>query len=204
MKSDEQALRLDQAYSRYARLYDLAVKYLPLWRSWISTALDYLIGPKILEISFGPGYLLSRYPQHYQVVGLEINRQMIATARRNLLSADRSILLLQGDVFRLPFGDCSFNTLVNTMAFSGYPDGESALVEMTRVLVPGGRLVMIDIGPPVEGHKPGSWLLAMWQALGDRVYDMPALFASCGLVSTGQRLGGFGTIHQYLAMKPDW
>lgn len=194
---------LDQAYSRLARLYDLAVRWLPLWRNWITPALNYVSGSDILEISFGTGYLLSRYPDHCNVVGLEINRAMMAAARRNLSAAQLTIPLVQGNVYRLPFSARRFDTLVNTMAFSGYPDGVAALAEMMRVLKPGGRLVIIDIGPPPDENPLGRAMLRFWQALGDIVQDVPALFRSAGLVSTQQTLGGMGSIHLYLALKPD-
>ena len=44
---------LDKAYSRYARVYDLAVKLLPVWKTWIKTVIPYIEGGRVLEASFG-------------------------------------------------------------------------------------------------------------------------------------------------------
>ena len=48
-------------YSRPARLYDLFVGVTPSWRRWLRAALPNLKGPRVLEVSFGTGHLLTRY-----------------------------------------------------------------------------------------------------------------------------------------------
>ncbi len=47
--------KYDQAYSSIASVYDWAVKVLPIWRTWISTAIPHIIGPDVMEVSFGTG-----------------------------------------------------------------------------------------------------------------------------------------------------
>jgi len=191
----------NQAYSRFARLYDLAVKVIPLWKRWIGQARPYIRGPRVLEVSFGPGYLLRQYADQYAIYGIDLNEKMIHITRRNLASAGKKASLQQADVAGLPYASETFDTVVNTMAFTGYPDGEKAMGEMQRVLKSGGRLVMVDINYPADGNWLGVKLTTLWASLGDIIRDMEPLFRQYGFVYTDKGIGGFGSIHLYVAEK---
>jgi SAM-dependent methyltransferase len=92
-------------------------------------------------------------------------------------------------------------TVLNTMAFTGYPDGRKALSELVRVLRPGGRLVIIDVNYPSDGNRLGTILVESWKRSGDLIRDMHALFAEFDIDATDQEIGGFGSVHLYLATK---
>ncbi len=193
----------DRMYSRLARVYDAAVKILPAWRRWLSHALPEIRGPRVLEVSFGTGWLLTRYAGRFHTDGIDLNPDMVAVARRNLARAGVRAELRQGSVEALPYADSTFDTVVNTMAFSGYPDGAAAAAELARVLKPGGRLVMIDINYPRDGNRPGTALVdRVWKPLGDLIRDVPALLRDAGLDVDDWEVGGWGSVHRYLAIKP--
>ena len=40
--------KLDKEYSAYAKVYDLGVKLLPVWKSWIKTVIPYIEGVRVL------------------------------------------------------------------------------------------------------------------------------------------------------------
>lgn len=189
----------DRFYSRFARAYDLFVKIVPIWRAWLRQALPYLQGPRVLEVSFGTGYLLTQYANQYQVYGFDYNPDMIHTARRNLKRSGLAAMLGQADVGRLPFPENSFDTVLNTMAFSGYPDGLLALSEMKRVLRPGGRLVLMGMNFPQDGNWLGTRLAQMWAISGDVIRKMDPLFKAAGLDYQEREIGGFGSVHLFLA-----
>lgn len=195
--------RIDRVYTLLAGAYDLAVKALPVWKGWIERALPHVSGPRVLEVSFGTGYLLTRYADRFEVKGIDYNAKMVATARRNLKRAGLSAELQRGNVESLPYEDGSFDCVVNTMAFSGYPDGARAMSEMGRVLKAGGRLVIIDVNYPADGNWLGSRLIDLWKLTGDIVRDMPALFRDFGFDATEEEIGGFGSVHLYVATKRD-
>jgi ubiquinone/menaquinone biosynthesis C-methylase UbiE len=87
------------------------------------------------------------------------------------------------------------------MAFSGYPDGVAALTEMGRVLKPDGKLVMIDIEFPKNRNWLGMALTKFWMASGDLIRDMGPLFEESGWKFEEEEIGGFGSVHLYVAEK---
>ena len=110
--------------------------------------------------------------------------------------------LRQADVEALPYADETFDTVLNTMSFSGYPDGQTALAEMSRVLRPGGRLVLIDVGYPDDENKVGTLLTDLWRWSGDLIRDMDTLLREAGFDYRKQSIGGFGSVHLHIATKP--
>ena len=195
--------KYDQTYSRLAEMYDWAVKALPVWRNWISAAIPHIIGPNVLEVSFGTGYLISQYAHEYNTYGIDFNWEMACITRRNLCSIDAQAHIQQADVENLPYAGGSFDTVVNTMAFTGYPDGGKALTEIRRVLKPNGRFVLVDIDYPHDHNRLGQYAIWLWAGLGDILRDMAVLFKQSGFDFTDQEIGGFGSVHLYLATKQE-
>lgn len=191
----------DNFYTRFAPIYDLLIKALPLWRNWLKQVLPHLQGPRILEVSFGTGYLLTQYANRFRVYGIDYNRAMIKTARQNLERDGLPAFLQQADVCHLPYANESLDTIVNTMAFSGYPDGQCALTEMKRVLKPGGSLIMVDIYYPRNRNWLGMALARFWRSTGDILREMGSWFDAMEMKYTVQEIGGFGSVHLYIATK---
>ncbi len=191
----------DRYYTAFAGLYGAAVWLLPVWKTWLARALPHIEGPRVLEVSFGTGYLLARYAERFETHGIDYNRNMVATAQTSLARVRAIAKLIQGNVECLPYRDGSFDSLVNTMAFSGYPDGVKALAEMKRVLRPGGKLIMIDFSYPSDGNWIGTKLTALWKLTGDVIRDMPRLFRELELDYTDEAIGGSRSVHLYVATK---
>lgn len=193
--------RNDRAYTVFAGLYDAAVRRLPVWKTWLARALPHIAGPRVLELSFGTGLLLTRYAGEVEAHGIDYNRAMVRVARRNLARAGLSARLLQANVEALPYPDGCFDTLVNTMAFSGYPDARRALSEMRRVLRPGGRLILIDVGYPADGNRPGVLATRLWKLSGDLIRDTAGLLREQGFETHDEEIGGSGSVHLYRATR---
>ena len=76
--------RLDQAYTKYAKAYDVAVKLFPVWKTWLKKVLPYIEGKRVLEASFGTGYLLLQYASQHESYGIDYNARMVEIAKNNL------------------------------------------------------------------------------------------------------------------------
>lgn len=192
---------LDRAYTAYAQPYDLAVRFLPVWKTWLRRALPHIRGPRVLEVSFGTGYLISQYAGRFETHGVDYNRKMVTIARKNLSRAGSKAELVQGNVEALPYPDASFDSLVSTMAFSGYPNGQRALVEMRRVLRDDGKLILIDFTFPPDQNWLGSRIATFWERSGDVLRDMTTLFRDCEFDYTDESIGAWGSVRLYVATK---
>jgi ubiquinone/menaquinone biosynthesis C-methylase UbiE len=126
---------------------------------------------------------------------------MVKLAREKMEHAGFDVHLQQGNVERLPFQDNRFDTVINTMALSGYPDGSKAMDEMKRVLKPGGRLLLIDFDYPENRNLIGFAMVRIWEKFGDIIKDIDALLTAHNFDSEHHSVGGFGSVHLYIAVK---
>lgn len=167
-------------YERLAPLYG-ALDWLTfgVWWRLVCRALDYVPERQaVLEVGFGPGKLLAALARRSQrCVGIDLAWGMCRMAQRRAPTAH----VVRGDGFELPFVDESFDVVVSTFALSGLPDGARVLREMVRVIRPGGRLVLVDIGLPTDGNRVGRFLAHLWESMGDTLYDQPTLMTDGGL-----------------------
>jgi ubiquinone/menaquinone biosynthesis C-methylase UbiE len=189
-------------YSRFAAAYNWLVKAFPIWRNWLDHVLPFIRGPRVLEVSFGTGYLLTRYAGNFETYAVDLNPDLARIARRNLLQANLSAHLQIANVEDLPYPEAAFDSIINTMAFTAYPNAERALKELTRVLVPGGRLILLDINYPRDANLVGNIHTRGWQAGGDIIRDLDGLLLESGFAFSDQEVGGFGSVHLYVAYKP--
>lgn len=133
------------------RLYDeLAWAYDPVssfvsagrWGDWRAIALDYVAGPRVLELGFGTGELLiAMRARGLTVVGLDFSCAMHRVAARKLARHDVQASRVRGQAEELPFSSGAFDTVVSTFP-AGYILETSTLREIARVLTPSGRLVI--------------------------------------------------------------
>lgn len=191
----------DKIYTQIARIYDLFVKGLPFWRQWITQAVPAIRGPRVLEVSFGTGYLLTKYANSYHTYGVDLNWDMARTAQHNLANKQVWAAIQQADVQNLPFQSGAFDSVVSTMAFTGFPDGQKAMSEIKRVLRSGGRLILVDINYPKDQNLIGVNLVKGWAILGDIIRDMEALLSQFEFQYSDYEVGGFGSVHLYVATK---
>jgi len=69
---------------------------------------------------------------------------MLDLARQRAADLGHPATLQQADAHHLPFDDATFDTVVCTFGLCAIPDHTKALNEMTRVLRPGGQLILVD------------------------------------------------------------
>ncbi len=198
---NEYTKKLDKAYSKYAGLYDISVKYLPIWKTWIKTAIPHIKGNRVLEASFGTGYLLMQYARNFETYGIDFNNEMIEIAKNNLTRKGIEANLQWANVEHLPFPENHFDTVINTMAFSGYPNGKRAMAEFYRVLKKGAKLIIIDFNYPSDRNLFGYGLTKLMESGGDTIKDISKIIQEFPFESIEEEIGGFGSIHLYQARK---
>jgi ubiquinone/menaquinone biosynthesis C-methylase UbiE len=188
-------------YSKIAKGYDIVIKVLPFWKTWITHVIPHIQGQNVLEVSFGTGLLLSQYADKFETCGIDYNAKMVEVAKKNLKSKSISADLIQGNVESLPYESESFDTVINTMAFTGYPDSNKAMSELKRVLKTNGKLIIVDINYPNNMNFLGRSLTKLWMSLGDVIRDMDNIFNHFELDYSDVEIGGFGSVHLYIARK---
>jgi ubiquinone/menaquinone biosynthesis C-methylase UbiE len=112
-------------------------------------------GATIVEIGCGTGNVLvpaARVVPDARVIGLDPDPEALALAARKLRRAGLSVQLDRGYADRLPYADASVDRVLSAFMLHHLPpeQQQAALREVHRVLVPGGRLHLVDF----DGGRP--------------------------------------------------
>ena len=100
-----------------------------------------------LDIGTGTGRMLELLaPYVARGVGVDESQEMLSIARDRLKDVPHCQLRL-GDVYRLPFPDHEFDAALFHQVLHYLDDPAAALREASRVLRPGGRMLIIDFAP---------------------------------------------------------
>jgi SAM-dependent methyltransferase len=117
--------------------------------------------PQVLDVATGTGrvpLLLAAEPSFCgTIVGLDLTEQMLDQARHKQLSshAQSAISWQIGEAGRLDWPDASFDLVSCLESIEYFPRPRQALGEMTRVLRPGGALVISKWPDPWAYVLPG-------------------------------------------------
>ena len=155
------ALGSGAMFDKIAARYDAMNRVLSFgldrgWRRRTVRALALGKAPRVLDLATGTGDLavdLARMHPDAQVIGLDPSRQMLAIAERKLASrglADR-VTLVRGDAQHLPYRDAEMDAATIAFGIRNVPDRLAALREMARVVRPGGRVAVLELGEPRRG-----------------------------------------------------
>jgi ubiquinone/menaquinone biosynthesis C-methylase UbiE len=101
----------------------------------------------LLDVGCGDGALASELARHGAIVtGLDADPAMIAAAQKRSDIEAAQLLLIEGQAETLPLhsGAFDYTLAVTTLCF--VQDAGGAIAEMARVLKPGGRLVIGELG----------------------------------------------------------
>jgi SAM-dependent methyltransferase len=108
---------------------------------------------EILDVGCGTGTQAIALAQAgATVTGIDGDPQILARARRKAADAGAGITLLEGRAEALPVPDASVDCVTSTLMFHHLDSATklAALREASRVLRPGGRLVIADWGRPQD------------------------------------------------------
>jgi demethylmenaquinone methyltransferase / 2-methoxy-6-polyprenyl-1,4-benzoquinol methylase len=120
------------------------------WRSHAVRRMCFFKTFRCLDVATGTGDVAltvsRKYPQVY-VTGIDFSPAMIALAQKKGQKSKypSHVHFQHGDATCLDFPDESFDVVIVSFGIRNIPDKNTALKEMTRVLVPGGQLMILEM-----------------------------------------------------------
>lgn len=184
---------MDRVYRCQRHFYDLTRRYYLLGRDRLIEGIEPAHGMTVLEIGCGTGRNLVRAARHFpdaDFYGMDISREMLATAERAARRARTPVTLGYGDAARFNpyavFGISRFDHICMSYTLSMIPDWQGTLAQAICNLAPGGSIHIVDFGE--QEHLP-RWFRAGLRGWLRRFHVTPRADLARVLNALAQRLG---------------
>ena len=113
---------------------------------------------RVLEVGIGSGLNLPFYGNAVaEIIGIEPLPKLVDMANAAARKSQIPLRLIEGTAEAIPIDDRSIDAVVTTWTMCSIPEIQSALLEMRRILRPGGRLLFVGHG---RAPEPG---VRWWQ-----------------------------------------
>ena len=196
-KAKAEAVRgvFDSVASKYDVMNDLmSIGMHRAWKAYTVLVANVRQGQRVLDIAGGTGDLALAFSAQVgvtgQVIHTDINEAMLRVGRNRLLDAGVNLPTLACDAEHLPFADGYFDLVTVAFGLRNMTHKDAALLEMNRVLKPGGKLLVLEFS---KVAKPLS-----------KIYDW---YSFKVLPTLGKFVANDDASYQYLAesirMHPD-
>lgn len=229
---------VEQMFDNIAPEYDALNHLLSLdidkwWRHLaVRQAADRHKSQNILDVACGTGdfsIALARYARKSSVIGVDLSEGMMQKGREKVMKAglSGSIRMIKGDCEALEFADSSFDAVCAGFGVRNFEHLEQGLMEMLRVLRPGGKLVILELSvprtpvlkflykiyftkilPSIGGHYSGNKSAYKYLPASVLRFPLPKEFKeilrSCGYSDIRHRALTFGICRLYTAVKPKY
>lgn len=139
-------------------------------------------GEQVIDVGCGTGTLAMEAARRVghagRVVGIDPGTEQIAQARVKAARRSLPVEFQVGVIEQLPFPDQTFDVVFSTLMMHHLPAPlkRQGLIEVARVLKPGGRLVLADF--TVKKERVGR--AARFHAGGSNMYELAALVSDAG------------------------
>ena len=146
-QGEEKQRAVRSMFDAIAPRYDLVNRVMTFrmdvgWRRKTVASLALPARSVVVDLACGTGDLCRELAaQNLRPIGVDLSFGMLANARTDAP-------LVQGDALRLPFPDESVDGLTCGLALRNLVDLKGSLVEMARILRPGGRLALLEVAEP--------------------------------------------------------
>jgi demethylmenaquinone methyltransferase/2-methoxy-6-polyprenyl-1,4-benzoquinol methylase len=152
----------------------------PRWRRLLVSQLP-RDGGHVLDVATGTGLVAaSLLERGFRVTGLDQSPEMLACAHARF--GDR-VELVESSADALPFADATFDHLTFTYLLRYVDDPGTTIVELARVVRPGGVVAMLEFG-----HPRGVWR-PPWNLWVDVGLPLAGRLVSPGWHEVGRFLG---------------
>jgi ubiquinone/menaquinone biosynthesis C-methylase UbiE len=129
---------------------------------------------RILDVGSGAGqiakHLLKYADRDAEITCLDLSPEMLRRGRQRMKSFRP--VYLAADLSQLPFADRSFDCVTCGYVLEHLPDPRAGLAELSRVMVSGGRMLLLT----TEESFGGAWTSYIWHC---RTYNRDELLRVC-------------------------
>lgn len=160
---DEKARRVAGVFDSVASRYDLMNDVMSaglhrVWKRFTVEQSGLRPGQRVLDVAGGTADLAIQFARRVgtggEVVLTDINPAMLARGRDRMLDAGLAAPAVQCDAEQLPFADAHFDCVSVAFGLRNMTRKDRALVEMRRVLKPGGRLLVLEFSRVWQPLQP--------------------------------------------------
>jgi demethylmenaquinone methyltransferase / 2-methoxy-6-polyprenyl-1,4-benzoquinol methylase len=153
--------QVGKMFDSIAHKYDFLNHFLSLGidKSWRRKAIKKLKNRTInnlLDVATGTGDLALTASKKLgcNITGIDLSEQMLVIGRQKIekLQLSKTINLIQGDSENLPFASDFFDAVTVAFGVRNFENLDKGLLEMQRVLKPGGVAVVLEFSMPQ--HSP--------------------------------------------------
>jgi len=148
----EREAAAQQYFERHASDWD-EIRSLHVAEADVEAAMREALGPApieyLVDLGTGTGRTLELFSENYQrAVGIDVNQAMLAYARSKIeRSGLRNAQVRQGDIYNLTLTPGEADVVVMHQILHYLSDPLRALQEASRIMRPGGRLLIVDFAP---------------------------------------------------------
>jgi ubiquinone/menaquinone biosynthesis C-methylase UbiE len=200
METKKKGIPITGVFSRLYDRYNAIGGFGQAFRRRIVDEAELKPGETVLDCGCGTGTLAviagERVGPNGAVHGIDLSPDQLAIAREKANGGNLHIGFHEGSIDELPFPDNSFDAVFSTLMIHHVPTDvkRAAFREMHRVLKPGGKIVIVDFGPPK--HIWGWVLFApfvlmflcMSNTRDNLLNRLPEMMSSSGLRVTDHRV----------------
>ncbi len=149
---NEKAGKVRDVFASVASNYDIMNDLMSgglhrMWKKFTVDLANVQLGEKVLDVASGTADLAKAFAKQAgpaNVWQTDINEAMLKVGRDRLANEGLATPNALADAEKLPFGSDSFDLVTVAFGLRNMTHKDVALAEMTRVLRPGGRLLVLE------------------------------------------------------------